>query len=240
MRHFTKHNSSSSKYRGAGSIGIIAAARSALVVQTDPASNSPHQRILSLNKSNLSDAASLTYRTVKQNNVITIEWIEESSQSVSELMEANADRYGHSQLDEACFVLYSILAEQGEPMPAKEIKQKAGEALVSERTLKRAKRQLGVSSRRRQVWVEEEKSHVTQWVWELPKDEEVWRLYKERAIREHVDDLLEDIESDPAPATSEATPDAEAVPTASSQPRDESDADEVPPDWEPSGRPWDD
>jgi hypothetical protein len=204
------------------------------------ASNSPHQRILSLNKSNLSDAASLTYRTVKQDNVITIDWIGESSQSVDELMKANADRYRHSQFDEACFVLYSILAEQGEPMPAKEIKQKAGEALVSERTLKRAKIQLGVPSRRRQIWVEEEESLVTQWVWELPKDKEVLRPYKERAIREHVDDLLEDIESDPAPAaTSEITPDAEAVPMASSHPCDESD-DEVSPDWEPSGRPWDD
>src|SRR5262245_44159522 len=62
IRHLNKGgNSSSPLYRGGGSIGIIGAARSALLVGEDP--DDPDRRILARNKGNLSaPVPSLTYR----------------------------------------------------------------------------------------------------------------------------------------------------------------------------------
>src|SRR5262249_47768295 len=64
VRHLTKAGSRSPLYRGAGSIAIIAAARSALLAADDPASDDPYRHVLALSKGNLSPAASLAYRTV--------------------------------------------------------------------------------------------------------------------------------------------------------------------------------
>ena len=114
VRHLTKGRASSLKYRGAGSMGIIAAARSAMLVGSDPTSDDPHRHVLTLNKSNLSSAPPLVYRTVKTNDVITVEWIEEKACLCDSVHEVNQDRFKHSQMDEACYVLYSILAAHKE------------------------------------------------------------------------------------------------------------------------------
>ncbi len=240
VRHMDKRRGSNPKHGGLGTTGFVAAARSVLVVVSDPNSSSPYQHILATSKSNLADAPPLSYRTIKTDGVITVEWIGEVSQSLSEIFETGANRYECSQLEEACFVLYSVLAEHGEPMPAKEVKKKVSDALVSERTLKRAKRKLRVTSRRRQAWDEEQKSEEVKWVWELPKNREHLKPYKERATREHVDDLIASIDDDPATAPCEAESDAEVVPTVSSPSCDESGAEDSPSDWKPSDRPWDD
>ena len=239
VRHMDKRRGSNPKHGGLGSTGFVAAARSVLVVVSDPNSTSPYQHILATSKSNLADASPLSYRTVKTDGVITVEWIGEVSQSLSEIFETGANRYEYSQLEEACFVLYSTLAEHGEPMPANEVKKKASEALVSERTLKRAKQKLRVTSRRRQIWDEEQESEVVKWIWELPKNDEHLKPYKERATREHVENLIESIDDDPATVPCEAEPDAEVVPTISSPSCDDSGAEDSS-DWEPSDRPWDD
>lgn len=200
VRHLTKGRSGNTKYRGSGSIGIIGAARSALIVADDPNSSDPHQHVLALNKSNLSDARSLIYRTSKQSDATVVRWLGESPHGVRQLSESAANHFEHSQLEEACYVLYTILAENAEPVPAKEVQDRAKAALVSPRTLMRAKKKLGVTSRRTEVEAQsktveddvtspekkgdtEEKS-VIRWVWELPKDRSALAPYKERSTRE--------------------------------------------------------
>lgn len=239
VRHMDKRPGTNPKHAGLGSTGFVAAARSVLVVVSDPDSNNPYQHILATSKSNLADAPPLSYRTIKTNGVITVEWMGEVSQSLSEIFAASANRYEHSQLEEACFVLYSILAEHKEPLPAKEVKGRASEALISERTLKRAKRKLGVTSRRTLLCDDEKESEVVKWVWELPKNDEHLAPYKERAIREHVDDLIDSIDV-PACDASEVPTASEVIPSVSPQPSDELDGDDSPSNWEPMGRPWDD
>jgi RecA-family ATPase len=175
VRHLTKGRSANTKYRGSGSIGIIGAARSALMVADDPTSNDPHQHVLALNKSNLSDASSLIYRTYKQGDATRVRWLGESPHGVRQLSESAANQFEHSQLEEACYVLYTILSEVDDAVPAKEVQQRAKEALVSQRTLMRAKKKMGVTSRR----VAEEDS--VRWVWELPEDRSALVPYKERS-----------------------------------------------------------
>ena len=218
--------------------------RSVLVVLPDPSSSNVHQRILANAKSNLSDAKPLTYRTARTTGVITVEWLEESDHPLSELMDVAANKYEHSQLDEACFVLYSTLVEHGGPMPATDVKRKANEALVSERTLKRAKGKLGVRSRRHQVWDDEKDAEVVRWVWQLPEDGDVLQPYKERAVREHVNAFLDSCETEDMPSASKVENEAEPVVDEVPQPITPSIHGDVAPqdasDWMPSDRPWDD
>ena len=60
IRHLTKGTSDNALYRGAGSIGIIAAARTGLLVAQDPSDE--NKRILATTKNNLSQrATNLSY-----------------------------------------------------------------------------------------------------------------------------------------------------------------------------------
>ena len=88
-------------------------------------------------------------------------------------------------LEEACYVLYSILATNGGPMPATEVHEAAKDGLVSVGTLKRGKKMLRVRSRRKTVQItndgtpttdeqpatdckvteDSEKPTAVQWVW---------------------------------------------------------------------------
>lgn len=211
VRHLTKGGSSNTKYRGGGSIGIIGAARSALLVGHDPSSDCPHQHVLALNKSNLADAVSLTYRTVKRNESITVEWLGESQHAVDALSGTSADGFGYSQLDEACYVLYTILAEDEAPTAATEVKKQAGEALVSPRTLKRAKKKLSVRSRRvTTAPAANEGEPAAHWVWELPNNDVLLKPFRERAMREQTQDILNDIEDVTEPSNPDGMTESEA------------------------------
>ena len=195
VRHLTKAKTSNSKYQGTGSIGIIGAARSALLVGPDPESDCIHQHILSLNKSNLSDAAALIYRTVKSEAAISVEWMGESKPKLN-LTTDSAVQLAYSQLDEACYVLFTILSGSDEPLPAKLVQTNASQALVTPRTLKRAKKKLGVKSRSVTVLVDGEAAR--QWVWELPKTNETLMPYEERALRETILECADVVDEDDA------------------------------------------
>lgn len=73
VRHLRK-GAGSALYRGAGSIGIVGAARSALLVAPDP--DDSEQRVIAAIKCNLAPlASSLRWRLVDQNGVARVEWI---------------------------------------------------------------------------------------------------------------------------------------------------------------------
>lgn len=142
VRHLRKSGASNPLYAGLGSIGIIGAVRSGLVVLHDPSSEDQHQHILAQTKGNLASAASLTYRTIKRRDgTIGVEWLGPSQHTAADLMGMTDD---HSAVAEAEYVLYSILVEG--PVPATECLKLAGDAGVSGRTLKRAKKRMGVPS----------------------------------------------------------------------------------------------
>ncbi len=160
VRHLNKAEGGNSLYRGGGSIGIIGAARSGLVVAEDP--QDPERRILAPNKNNLSrPAPSLVFgMETAENGAARVVWHGQSDLSAAQILESPADGEGKSALSEAKEFLLDELRDG--PMAAKQVKKNAREADVSERTLKRAKQELRVRS---------EKESDGSWTWRLPEKE---------------------------------------------------------------------
>ncbi|MCH7725650.1 MAG: AAA family ATPase [Planctomycetes bacterium] len=146
VRHLTKSGGARALYRGAGSIAIIGAARSGLVVGDDPACEDKHHHILAQSKGNRASAGSIAYRTVlNRDGTIGVEWLGESSCSTDEII-VSAQKHVRSAFKEAIEVLREILSEG--PLSAKEVIKLAADAGVAKRTLYRAKAQLDVTSRK--------------------------------------------------------------------------------------------
>ena len=190
VRHITK-SGAHALYRGLGGVAVANSARSALVVGHDPSSEDPYRHILALNRCNLprDRDVSLAYRTVRRGDAIVVEWLGESRYSADDMVAAARSPDDHSQLEEACRVLYSILATGG-PMPATEVCQAARLGLVSAGTLKRAKKMLRVRSCRRSYRIanDGETATVVRWLWQLPDDESLLRPYREWLAKEQAED----------------------------------------------------
>ena len=74
VRHLNKSGGSNPLYRGAGSIGLIGAVRSALLVGLDP--SDPGLRILAQTKTNLNRTVeSLSFRPICRNGSVAIQWL---------------------------------------------------------------------------------------------------------------------------------------------------------------------
>jgi hypothetical protein len=191
VRHLVKTATGSPLYRGGGSIGIIAAARSALMVGSDPNSDDPYQHVLAQTKTNFSGARSLSFRTIKRGDSTVVEWLGESPHSAPLVAASCSRREEHSALQEAQYVLYSLLAEG--PLTASEVICLAAKAGVAKRTLDRAKRALGL--RVRKVG----SGRNSCWRWELPEDAGLLRPFKEKDLDELTEQLLKGSDEDDPP-----------------------------------------
>ena len=160
VRHLNKAAGGNTLYRGGGSIGIIGAVRSGLVVAKDP--EDPERRILAANKHNLSRAApSLVFRVeTASNGAARVAWGGTSSLSAGDILREPADPEQRSALSEAKDFLLKELADGR--VAAELVEKDADAAGISKRTLKRAKRALGVGS---------DKESDGSWSW-LPPNEE--------------------------------------------------------------------
>ena len=160
VRHLNKTQGGNPLYRGGGSIGIIGAARSGMVVGPHP--DSDELRVLAGQKNNLSlPPQSLAYRIeTAQNGAAKIAYKGFSEATAAQLLWVPKDEEEKSALTEAKEFLASELARS--PVSAKSIKKSAREADISERTLRRAKQILGVMS---------EKESDGSWTWSLPDRE---------------------------------------------------------------------
>jgi hypothetical protein len=173
-------------------VAVINSARAALVVGHDPSSDDPHRHVLALNRCNLprTREVSLSYSTAKKGDAIVVNWLGESRYSADDIVAAAQSPDAHSQLEEACYILYSILVAHEGSMPATDVFEAAKAGLVSVGTLKRAKKMLRVRSRRKlaEITKDDETTVVVQWVWQLPDDEELLRPYQDRLEREQAED----------------------------------------------------
>ena len=179
VRHLTKSVGANPLYRGADSIGLIGAARAAFLIAPDPGDTD--RRILAQTKSSLArKAASIAFRPVSKGDGVAIEWIGDSDYSAAQLLEA-ARSQSRSELEEAIYVLYSILAEG--PLPAKEAKDLSTAAGISPRTLRRAKEILEVRSQRRGF------GKGSKFFWHLPDRHEIVARLHEQDMGELMDSL---------------------------------------------------
>ena len=164
IRHLNKMSGGSPLYRGGGSIGLIGAARSGLLVGRDPMDES--RLVLASVKSNLARKPdSLAFRVTSSAadaDVPVVEWEGTCELGAADLLGSPSNGRERSATKEAEAWLETVLAES--PFPAAKVYDLAEEAGIAKRTLKRAKRSLGVVAER-VVGL----GSGGYWVWSLPE-----------------------------------------------------------------------
>jgi hypothetical protein len=143
VRHLTK-GAGPAIYRGGGSIGIVGAVRSALLVAQDP--EEEERRVLAVVKANLApDPGSLAFYVEDDgHHRARIRWAGSSPHRANALVSLPEEPEARSALEEAVSLLRELLADG--PRPVREVEKAAREAGVEPRTLRRARSRLGVRS----------------------------------------------------------------------------------------------
>jgi hypothetical protein len=151
LRHLSKVGGDKAVYRGGGSIGIVAAARSGLVVAAD--ADQPGQRILAAAKCNLTiPPRPLRFALEAPDGVCRVRWLGEADVTADELVrrlsrsEWAKRAEERTRLQEAVDFLRNLLANGPEPTArCYLLAQIEG---VARRTLQRALKPAGVRQRR--------------------------------------------------------------------------------------------
>jgi len=146
VRHLNKGMSRSALLRGEGSIGIGGTARTVLIVGVDP--DDPDCRILARSKGNLAPpGASRRFALVgdPETDAARVEWRGESRYMADDLT-GSEEESRSGALDDAVAFLRSELADGAKP--AHEVIEAGVAAGHAERTIKRARKRLGVRSER--------------------------------------------------------------------------------------------
>ena len=158
VRHLTKQTGGQAITAGGGSIGIIGAARSALLVAKDP--DDSERRVLAVSKSNLAKIPdSLSFRLEDTNGWARVRWEGASVHTADRLVAVPSDPEEKSAVDEARELLADWLRDG--PILQKEVQRLAREAGVSDKTLRRAKQASGVESVKGT-------GRGAGWMWQLP------------------------------------------------------------------------
>ena len=161
VRHLNKSSGGNPLYRGGGSIGIIAAVRSALLVAPDP--DEEDKCVLAQTKANLAEPMpSLSYAVVEQDDVGRIVWHGDSEHDAAALLSPPADSE-RSAVQEAESFLVDILSAG--PVASKDVEREAREAGIAKPTLRRAKQNLEIKARK----LGQPGSSGQAWQWVLPE-----------------------------------------------------------------------
>ncbi|HMK23893.1 MAG TPA: AAA family ATPase [Terriglobales bacterium] len=143
IRHLNKTGGSNPLYRGGGSIAFIAGARAALLIQRDP--NDPTWRVLAATKTSLGpEPRSLRFQLVPSGDSTKVEWGGASPYSAESLLADSGGEEGRRERHEAKEFIRGEL--QYGPMKATEMFSKGKKHGFTEKTLRRAKADLGVDS----------------------------------------------------------------------------------------------
>ena len=143
LRHLNKASGRDPLYRGGGSIGIVGAARSGLLVASDP--DDPERRVLASVKSNLGPPPeSLAYRLVGSDlGVARVQWEGSTGHSAADLLRPrDNDDEAESRTEAEKWLEDYLLASGG--ATSQDAKRAAAKDGIAERTLHRARHKLGV------------------------------------------------------------------------------------------------
>jgi len=158
VRHLNKSGGGSPIYRGGGSIGIIGAARSAFLFAPDQDDETGKRIVIAPTKSNVSARpTSIAYEVVIEDDVPRIRWLGESDKDAESLLDTETSR--GAARDEATQLLLAELGAGGTCL-ARDLYDQAQLVGISEKTLKRAKKSLGVISFHQ--------DGDSAWYWRLP------------------------------------------------------------------------
>jgi RecA/RadA recombinase len=161
LMHMNKQDASKAIYRVGGSVGFVTASRSALFVEVKP--DEPDARILCHVKANYSaHGRSQEFRIIEHraDHIGRIQYVGESDLTANDLLAKSDGGDGGKKLRVAEEFLNDKLLDGA--MPANELYALADELGISNTTLERAKKKLGIVSRRSEdnshfVWVSREK-----------------------------------------------------------------------------------
>lgn len=151
VRHLSKGGQTNVLYRGGGSIGIIGAVRSGLMVGRDPEDPEGPRRILAVSKSNLAAfPPAMAYHMVEhENGTARIIWEGTTHHTASAITAAMQQDDGEerTERDEAADAIRAALADgrRVQKDVLKEVREITG---CSDSTIQRARRRLGVKSDR--------------------------------------------------------------------------------------------
>jgi hypothetical protein len=163
VRHLNKTGGGNPLYRGGGSIGIVGAARSGLLVGRDP--DDLDKRILASTKCNLAaEPKSLAFHLENTEDTSRVVWDGTSRHTASSILaepKLAAEGGGTAVSDARTFLLDAL--SRG-PVPAKDIRRMAREGGISEGTLKKAKRELLIRS--------DQDGFHGGWTWRMPLTED--------------------------------------------------------------------
>jgi hypothetical protein len=159
IRHLNKSQSANPLYRGGGTIGIIGAARSALLVARDP--NDETKCVLASTKNNLAALPpSLSYSVgASADGVPVITWHGESEHTARMLLAEPENADDRSATDDAVNWLSGELADG--PAKAEDIERKA-RGRFSDKALRRARKRLGIKPKKQGF------GGNGYWEWSLP------------------------------------------------------------------------
>jgi putative DNA primase/helicase len=174
ITHFSKGGGSSAINRFIGSIAFIAAARAAFVVTNDPDSDIPGRRLFLPVKNNLAPKGDGLSFQIEQHMIAgeicasMVEWGGDVvTKTADEILSAGAED-DRPQRTEAADLLRASLADG--PKPSKEVEAEAKDAGISWRTIKRAKKELGILAEPRPIKRTNsgDGPPVNRWYWSLP------------------------------------------------------------------------
>ena len=143
IAHMNKMKETSPLYRTSGSIDIAGAARSILAIARTKNEDDPNERVMVQVKSNLAPTGSAILFEVAEQGV---DFIDEVEMTADEAFSAIAPKMGRpsEKSDAATDFILSLL--RGGKLPATECEQQLKAAGFKKSTIKKAKRNAGVSS----------------------------------------------------------------------------------------------
>jgi hypothetical protein len=147
IRHLNKSGGSNPKYRGGGSIGILGAARSALLAAPDP--DDAERKVLAIVKHNLATPApSLAYRLIETSEAVRIptvavSWLGPTEHTANDLLAEPESNEERTKSEEAEEWLRDALA--GGPVLADDLYEAARKVGISGRTLKRVRKKVATT-----------------------------------------------------------------------------------------------
>jgi RecA-family ATPase len=165
LRHLNKATGGNPLYRGGGSIGIVGAARAALLAAHDPDDDS--RRVLAVTKSNLAAMpGALAYQLVDSpdHGCARVQWLGATSHQAGDLLGRHDQDEDRTERDEAADWLVDYLQRNGGECRAGDAIKAAARDGIAKSTLTRARQRAGVDSVKAGM--------SGGWVWSLRRDHE--------------------------------------------------------------------
>lgn len=152
IRHLTKAKHDKAIYRGGGSMDVIGAARSAFLVCEHP-NDSSTKLVVHIKHNIAKRGQTQSYEIYADDGgMATLNWLGPSDITIDDLISSEGGTPKMSALDEAIQFLRVFL--KNGPEPTTKVEKEAAARDISEKTLERARRSLGVVSKKKgKSWV---------------------------------------------------------------------------------------